>query len=220
MAKRAREPARQTCEPRERGLTLRSIGAPTARPTRLLMVLRLVAPRLWCPPNSKFEFHRTTRVTLRPHRETAELEGTMNVLVLGATAATARLVVGSAWAAGYAVTAFVREASRLPLSHPGLRSVEGDAMDPISVAFAVRGADAVTCTPGHDARGEAGPGTTTAQRLGLLGRHQEHSGSLAHTGGRLIVESPACVGGRPPGSRGAVVYPASSGSGATPPAPV
>lgn len=48
----------------------------------------------------------------------------MNVLVLGATGATgatSRLVGGSALAAGYAVTAFVREARRLPLSHPDLR---------------------------------------------------------------------------------------------------
>ena len=60
----------------------------------------------------------------------------MNVVVFGGTGSTGRLVVESALSAGHVVTAFVRDIKRMPLTHPKLRIVKGDAMDPASVASA------------------------------------------------------------------------------------
>ena len=72
----------------------------------------------------------------------------MNVVVFGPTGSTGRLVVEFALAAGHVVTAFARDPKRMPLTHPNLRIVKGDAMDPASVASAVQGQDAVICTLG------------------------------------------------------------------------
>lgn len=118
----------------------------------------------------------------------------LNVLVFGATGATGRLVVESALAAGHSVTAFVRESRRMPLSHSFLRIVEGDAMQPASVASAVQGADAVVCAlgtmpEGKDdlARRQPGVPVCSVGTKNILA-------ALPPTGGRLIVESSACVG--------------------------
>ena len=67
----------------------------------------------------------------------------MNLIVFGASGATGRLVVETALSAGHLVTAFVRDAARLPMTHSRLRIIEGDAMDPASVASVLSGHDAV-----------------------------------------------------------------------------
>lgn len=118
----------------------------------------------------------------------------MNVVVFGATGATGRLVVESALSAGHFVTAFVREPTRMPLTHPHLRLVEGDAMDPASVASAVSGAHAVLCTLGtmpeakeDFSRRQPGVPVCSVGTKNILA-------AMPLTQGRFIVESSASVG--------------------------
>lgn len=118
----------------------------------------------------------------------------MHVVVVGASGATGRLVVESALRAGHVVTAFVREPARLPLTHPGLSVVQGDAMDPAAVASAITGADAVICTLGtmpeakQDAsRRQPAVPVCSVGTMNILA-------AMPRTGGRLIVESSASVG--------------------------
>jgi putative NADH-flavin reductase len=50
---------------------------------------------------------------------------------------------------GYAVTALVREPSRLRVDHPRLSVVQGDVLDRVSVEAAMRGQEAVVSALGH-----------------------------------------------------------------------
>jgi uncharacterized protein YbjT (DUF2867 family) len=72
----------------------------------------------------------------------------MNLVVLGATGRTGRLVVEQALAAGHAVTALVRSPEKLTATHANLRVVTGQATDTSAVARAMEGADAVISTLG------------------------------------------------------------------------
>jgi len=72
----------------------------------------------------------------------------MNLLVLGATGRTGRLVVEQALAAGHTVTALVRSPEKLTLSGSNLRVVKGEATDKTAVSRALEGADAVISTLG------------------------------------------------------------------------
>src|SRR5216683_914163 len=67
----------------------------------------------------------------------------MNLVVLGATGRTGRLVVEQALAAGHTVTALVRSPEKLPTGSPNLRVVTGQATDTSAVSRALEGADAV-----------------------------------------------------------------------------
>jgi uncharacterized protein YbjT (DUF2867 family) len=71
------------------------------------------------------------------------------VLIVGATGGTGRQLVTQALARGYAVTALVRDPSKLQLDHPKLVIVQGNVLDAGSVDEAVRGQDAVLCALGH-----------------------------------------------------------------------
>jgi uncharacterized protein YbjT (DUF2867 family) len=72
----------------------------------------------------------------------------MNLVVLGATGRTGRLVVEQALAAGHTVTALVRSPEKLTTSHSRLRVVTGQATDTSAVSRALEGADAVISTLG------------------------------------------------------------------------
>ncbi|HEX7264834.1 MAG TPA: NAD(P)-binding oxidoreductase [Candidatus Dormibacteraeota bacterium] len=72
----------------------------------------------------------------------------MNLVILGATGRTGRLVVEQALAAGHNVTALVRSPERLAMSNSNLRVVAGRATDASDVARAMAGADAVISTLG------------------------------------------------------------------------
>jgi uncharacterized protein YbjT (DUF2867 family) len=72
----------------------------------------------------------------------------MNLVVLGATGRTGRLVVEQALAAGHTVTALVRSPEKLTTSHSKLRVVTGQATDASVVSRALLGADAVINTLG------------------------------------------------------------------------
>jgi len=71
------------------------------------------------------------------------------ILIIGATGGTGRELVAQALQRGYAVTAFVRDPSRLMISHPQLRIVQGDVLDSAAVTAAMAGHDAVVSALGH-----------------------------------------------------------------------
>jgi putative NADH-flavin reductase len=71
------------------------------------------------------------------------------VLIIGATGGTGRQLVTQALERGYAVTALVRDPSRLQTVHPQLVVMKGDVLDEGSVEAAMRGQDAVICALGH-----------------------------------------------------------------------
>jgi uncharacterized protein YbjT (DUF2867 family) len=72
----------------------------------------------------------------------------MNLLVLGATGRTGRLVVEQALAAGHTVTALVRSPEKLTSRNSNLRVVAGEATDRSAVSRALEGVDAVISTLG------------------------------------------------------------------------
>jgi uncharacterized protein YbjT (DUF2867 family) len=67
----------------------------------------------------------------------------MNLVILGATGRTGRLVVEQALAAGQNVTALVRSPEKLAIANSNLRVLAGQATDAGDVARAMVGADAV-----------------------------------------------------------------------------
>ncbi|HEV3409636.1 MAG TPA: SDR family oxidoreductase [Chthoniobacterales bacterium] len=71
------------------------------------------------------------------------------VLVIGATGGTGRELVKQALEFGYEVTALARDPAKLTLSHPRLKIVRGDVLEPTSLEAAVRGQDAVLSALGH-----------------------------------------------------------------------
>ena len=72
----------------------------------------------------------------------------MNLVVLGATGRTGRLLVEQALATGHTVTALVRAPEKLTLRDSSLRVLAGKATDAADVARALEGADAVLSTLG------------------------------------------------------------------------
>jgi len=72
----------------------------------------------------------------------------MNLVVLGATGGTGRLVVEQALAVGHTVTALVRSPERLTLRNPNLHVIAGQPTDPSAVSRALDGADALISTLG------------------------------------------------------------------------
>ena len=81
--------------------------------------------------------HERLRAAPRRHEQST------NLVVLGASGRTGRLVVEQALAAGYSVTALVRSAEKLTLRHRKLRVVVGDATDPSALSRAFEGAEAI-----------------------------------------------------------------------------
>lgn len=77
----------------------------------------------------------------------------MHITVFGATSTTGRLVVEQALAAGHAVTAHTRDATKVPRQHERLRVVEGDVTTVAGCRPALEGADAVIVTLGNGRRG-------------------------------------------------------------------
>jgi len=72
----------------------------------------------------------------------------MNLVILGATGGTGRLVVEQALAAGHTVTALVRSPEKLTSSNSRLRVITGRATDAHDVARALADADALISTLG------------------------------------------------------------------------
>lgn len=72
----------------------------------------------------------------------------MKLAVFGATGKTGLEIVKQALSQGHIVTAFVRDAVRLPVENEHLTSIIGDVFDPVSVDQAVQGQDAIICALG------------------------------------------------------------------------
>ena len=118
----------------------------------------------------------------------------MRLLIVGASGGTGRLLVGQALDAGHEVTAFVRDPSRLPLTHASLRLVIGDVMRPGSIDPAVAGHDAVLCTLGAKPEGADAPRGQPGVPVCSVGtRHLIDAMNRAGVR-RLIVESSAPCG--------------------------
>lgn len=58
----------------------------------------------------------------------------MKLAIFGATGKTGIEIVRQAIEKGHAVTAFVRDSSRLAIKHEHLSTIAGDVFDPASVA--------------------------------------------------------------------------------------
>ena len=71
------------------------------------------------------------------------------ILIVGATGGTGRQLVAQALERGFAVTALVRNPSRLQVDHPQLTVIQGDVLDYASVEAAMRGQEAVVSALGH-----------------------------------------------------------------------
>ncbi len=71
------------------------------------------------------------------------------ILIVGATGGTGRQLVVQALERGYAVTALVRDPSRLKINHPQLAVIQGNVLDSASIAEAMRGQEAVVSALGH-----------------------------------------------------------------------
>lgn len=76
----------------------------------------------------------------------------MRIVVFGASGQTGRIFVPLALDAGHEVTAFVRSTSTRPDLHDRLRLVVGDVLQPVTLAPAVEGQDAVVILLGRPAR--------------------------------------------------------------------
>jgi putative NADH-flavin reductase len=92
----------------------------------------------------------------------------MNIVLFGATGHIGRQVLDQALARGHNVTAFVRDASKLDMTHPDLRVAVGDARDARSVAAVMPGHDAVV-----SALGPGGPDVSD-QYLDILTAGTRH----------------------------------------------
>jgi putative NADH-flavin reductase len=71
------------------------------------------------------------------------------LLIVGATGGTGRHLVAQALERGYAVTALVRDPSKLRMDHERLNLVRGDVMDYDTIEAAMRGQEAVVSALGH-----------------------------------------------------------------------
>lgn len=65
----------------------------------------------------------------------------MRIVIFGSTGGTGRELVCQALSRGCEVIAFARQPAQLAMKHPRLYPVQGDVLDPASVADAVEGAD-------------------------------------------------------------------------------
>ncbi|MDQ2778596.1 MAG: SDR family oxidoreductase [Pseudomonadota bacterium] len=72
----------------------------------------------------------------------------MKFLLIGATGPTGAAIVKQGLAQGHDITALVRDPSKVALSHPHLRCVQGDILKAQDVGDAMAGQDAVICSLG------------------------------------------------------------------------
>lgn len=118
----------------------------------------------------------------------------MRLLVVGASGATGRHLVDQALQAGHLVTAFVRDPSRLPLTHAALRVVAGDAMRRESLGPVVDGQDAVVCILGAKPEGADAPRGQPGVPVCSAGTKHLIEAMTSAGVRRLVVVSSASVG--------------------------
>lgn len=109
----------------------------------------------------------------------------MRFFVLGATGSTGGLFVDDALAAGNEVVAYVRRASKLA-PRDGLKTVEGDVLDPGELAEVMRGSDAVVSMLGLSS---ANPNGFSEKAVNAITAAAERSGTK-----RVLIMSAFGVG--------------------------
>ncbi len=127
-----------------------------------------------------------------PARASAQVR---RVAIFGATGGTGSYALRHALGAGFHVTAFVRDPRRLPFSHPALRIVRGDVMQPQTLLGVLDGHDAVLCLlgtmpEGDDSRTRRQPGVPVCS----VGTANILAAMRAAGVQRLVVLSSASVG--------------------------
>jgi putative NADH-flavin reductase len=105
----------------------------------------------------------------------------MRVVVFGSTGGTGQELVAQALARGHQVTAFARDPAAVRATHPRLRAVQGDALDPAAVEDAVDGQQAVLSALGG---APGGPPHVKSQATGNLVKAMRATGVR-----RLVVVS-------------------------------
>lgn len=108
----------------------------------------------------------------------------MKLAIFGATSATGKHLVEKALAAGYEVTAFVRDKSKMPIKHARLEVICGDALNPSQVESVVQGSEAVLSTLGPKGK----PAVMAAESTKNIVRAMEKHGVR-----RLVVVSVAGI---------------------------
>lgn len=77
----------------------------------------------------------------------------MKLLIIGSTGSIGQQLVAQALEQGHSVTAFARNPAKIPLRHPHLTIIQGDAMNLSAVEKAVQGQDVVLCALGAGSKG-------------------------------------------------------------------
>ncbi len=93
------------------------------------------------------------------------------ILILGGTGKTGRLLLPQALHAGHRVTVLVRNPSKLTIQHPALTVVQGDVLRASDVDAVVAGQDAVLSTLGRDGKEIAVLTTGTQHIIAAMQRH-------------------------------------------------
>lgn len=100
----------------------------------------------------------------------------MRVLIIGASRGIGLETVKACLAAGHDVRAFARSADRIRTSDRHLESQKGDALDPLDVARALEGVDAVVQTLGVATRDLARPVNLFSDATRILVTEMDRSG--------------------------------------------
>lgn len=95
----------------------------------------------------------------------------MKVIIFGASSATGRELIGQSLRAGYAVTAFVRDASKLGAEREKVIAVTGDALNPSDVEAAVKGHDAVLSVLGPKGKPAVMAAESTKHIVAAMEKH-------------------------------------------------
>jgi putative NADH-flavin reductase len=111
----------------------------------------------------------------------------MKLAVFGATGKTGLKIVEQALNQGHVVTAFVRDAARLPIENEYLTSIIGDVFDPVCVTQAIQGQDAIICALGAG----SSLNKTTVRTVGTMNIIK---GMKEHNVNRLMVVTAMGVG--------------------------
>lgn len=109
----------------------------------------------------------------------------MNIVVLGASGGTGRLIVEQALAAGHEVVAFVRTPAKLALRHPKLTVIQGEVLNAEQVTNAIARREAIVSAIGPTRPYQPNLLETTARNITTA--MQKHGvRRLIVTGGTII----------------------------------
>jgi putative NADH-flavin reductase len=95
----------------------------------------------------------------------------MKLTIFGASSTTGKLLVEKALASGHEVTAFVRDATKLRLTHENLKIITGTALNSAQVDEAVKGSDAVLSTLGPKGKPTVMAAESTKNIVSAMEKH-------------------------------------------------